>query len=189
MAFSLGADRPNGLVPLRHLTGGTIRASEYTIASGYATSIFSGDPVVTVGTGKTIAQAAAGGNLLGVFAGVRYTDASGDTQFSPYWPASTTATNIVAYVFDDPDIVYEVQADAAVAAAGLGLCYDIVVGTGSTVTGRSAVELDVGATAANAQLRTIGFVDRIDAATASAYPKLEVVIGEHEYGVGRNAGV
>jgi len=181
MSFSLGKDRPNGLVPLRHLTGGVIRASEYTIASAYATSIFSGDPVKTVGTGKTIAQAAAGDTILGVFAGCRFTDANGDTQFKPYWPASTTATNIVAYVFDDPQIVYEVQADDTVAAAALGQSFDVVVGSGSATTGRSAVELDASTAGATGQLRSIGFVDRIDAATTSAYPKLEVVIGEAEY--------
>lgn len=60
-----------GFQPLRHLSGGEIRTSEYTIAIDYSTEIFSGDPVKFVAAG-TIEVAAAGNVILGVFQGVSY---------------------------------------------------------------------------------------------------------------------
>ncbi len=37
------ANTPIGFVPLRHLTGGVIRAQEYPIANSYAANLASGD--------------------------------------------------------------------------------------------------------------------------------------------------
>ena len=39
------ADTPHGFTPLRHLTGGVIRANEYEIANGEADSFSFGDIV------------------------------------------------------------------------------------------------------------------------------------------------
>ena len=67
-------DNPNGLTPVRHMGGGTIRASEYLIASGESTAIFSGD-LVTLETDGYIEQAdATDANLVGVFGGVERYD-------------------------------------------------------------------------------------------------------------------
>ncbi len=57
------ADTPRGFWPLYHLTGGTIRNSVSTIASGYNTGIFSGDAVKLV-AGGGIEAAAAGDRIL-----------------------------------------------------------------------------------------------------------------------------
>ena len=43
----------NGFTPLRHLTGGVIRANEYPILSAYAANIASGD-LVTLGANGTL---------------------------------------------------------------------------------------------------------------------------------------
>ena len=121
---------PFGLRPARHLTGGVIRASEYSIASGYATSIFTGDVVEMTGTGTNVGKAAAqNADNIGVFAGCRYVDAQGKQQFSQYWPASTTATDVVAFVYDDPNIVFEAQTDT-LAEGDIGALADWNVGTG-----------------------------------------------------------
>ena len=76
-------DAPNGAKPVRHLTGGQIRAREWKIASGSSTSIFTGDFVKLLSTGY-IDVAAAGNRLLGVFAGVKYTASDGTPTFSKY---------------------------------------------------------------------------------------------------------
>ena len=62
---------PNGFVPLRHLTGGVIRANEYAIANGYAANLASGD-LVTLATDGTVIRGTAGGVALGVFYGVEH---------------------------------------------------------------------------------------------------------------------
>ena len=63
--------------------------------------------------------------------------------------------------------IYRIQADdvsATLAAADIGLNADLVVGSGDTTTGMSAMELDTDskATTATLQLKIVGFVDRPD---------------------------
>jgi len=175
------SDTPYGLRPVRHMNGGVIQTNTYTIASGYATSIFTGDVVQGVATGG-IAQSEAGNvDNLGVFAGVRYTDATGAVKFSPYWPASTTATNIEAYVYDDPNIVFAIQSDATGAAAAdvhMGADWEVVAG--DTVSGRSNWNLDVsaGLAATGTVLRILRIINDGEN-TAGAYSDVEVIFNEH----------
>ncbi|RJQ53485.1 MAG: hypothetical protein C4521_07505 [Actinobacteria bacterium] len=170
---------PFGFRARRHMTGGMIRLSEYSIASAYNANIFFGDPVEMTGTGKNI-QLAPEDNVdsIGVFAGCRYVDSQGNQKFSKYWPAGTTATDIVALVYDDPNIVFEMQV-STIAAADVGQLVDWAAGTGSTVTGVSGAYADTAtAAASNASLRIIGLVPRVDNAYG-AYAKIEVVFAEH----------
>ena len=44
-------DAAFGMRPVRHLTGGQIRANEYKIESGTSSNIFTGDCVKLLGTG------------------------------------------------------------------------------------------------------------------------------------------
>ncbi len=174
---------PNGFRPTRHLSGGRIRMSEYTILTGYATNIFHGDVVEMTGTGKNISKAAATNvDNLGVFAGVRYVDSSGNQKFSKHWLASTAATNIVAFVYDDPNIVYECQCDT-LAEADIGTLVDINVGSGSTITGVSGAYADIGAGTATTDksLRLIELVAKPNNAYG-AYAKALVVFAEHVMG-------
>lgn len=170
---------PRGLRPLRHLSGGAVRMNEYSIASGYNTNIFTGDPVEKTGTGKNI-QVAAGGNVdnLGTFAGCRYVNAAGEQVFSQYWPANTVATNIVALVYDDPNIIFEVQCDTLNEAdVGLLADWDDTAGSAATgQSGRSAVA-STGATTGKS-LHILGLVNRPDN-EYGAYAKAEVIFAEH----------
>jgi len=170
---------PFGLRPARHSTGGVIRASEYSIASAYATSIFTGDVVEMTGTGTNIAKAAAENvDNIGVFAGCRYVDSQGKQQFSQYWPASTTASDIVAFVYDDPNIVFEAQCDT-LAAADIGALADWNVGTGSTTTGQSGLYVVASSTGTTGKaLRLLQAKPSPDNAYG-AYAKVEVVFAEH----------
>lgn len=172
-------DKPRGLVPLRHLAGGVIRTNEYTIATGYNTIIGRGDPVKLV-AGGTIERAAAADELiLGVFDGVQYTDASGVPQFSAYWPASTTATNIVAAVYDDPWIEFGIQVNGTIAATEIGANADFdTVGNASTTTGQSAVELSASTGSGAAQCRILGLVKDPENAWGE-YVDVRVLINEH----------
>ena len=96
---------------------GQMRPKAYTITSGTAVNIFSGDPVkltsdgvIALGTSDGSRTGTTDGiTLLGVFAGCQYNDATGKPVVSPFWPASTSATNIVAWVYDEPETLYDVQ--------------------------------------------------------------------------------
>jgi hypothetical protein len=175
-------DRPNGLTPVRHLSGGTIRASVYSIAADYGTKIHSGSLVSRTGTGRNVALSDADGPAVGVFAGCEYVDVNGEVQFRPYWPAPgavATGTTVKAFVFDDPQIVFEAQASAGFAEADVGQAADVVVGTGSDVTGRSATEINSADFGADGLLATLGLSQRSDNAYGTN-AKVEVVIKLHE---------
>lgn len=173
------ADVARGFWPLRHLTGGTIRTSEYAIASTYGTNIFKGD-VVKLVAGGGIELAAAGNRFVGVFNGVSYTKSNGEKVFSQYWPASTTATEIKASVFDDPNIVFGVQSAGSTVEADIGNLGDHVAGTGSTTTGNSAHELNGSTGTGVGGFRVLGKIDAPDNAYGTNV-NLEVHALEHEY--------
>jgi hypothetical protein len=78
-------------------------------------------------------------------------------------------------VWVDPGISYAVQAEDSSTIANIGVAYDI--GTdqaGSTVTGISGMELDLGDTGTG-QFMVIGLINTPDNAFGSAYASLEVV--------------
>lgn len=159
-------DHPNGFHPSRHLMGGVVRANEYEIASGYATDIFSGDPVKLVTAGVIELSAPGNTNNIGVFDGVEWIAPDGEVKYSRYWPANTTVkagTKPKAYVYDDPNIAFRVQtaSGAAFAQAMVGANADIKADhAGDTSTGSSGKELDISAPAATtAQCRILGLIN------------------------------
>jgi|TARA_B100000029_G_scaffold22655_1_gene22661 hypothetical protein len=183
-------DAAFGAKPVRHLTGGTIRANEWKILGDGTSSsnIFTGDFVKLGATGY-IDVAAAGNRLLGVFAGCSYTNSSGEQVYSKYYPASTTAQNsgdITAYVYDDPNIVFAIQSSGSADFADIGNLADIVAGTGSTTTGHSKFEINGTTGTGSANLRILGLYNE----PKNAYGTngvLEAVIWEHEL-IGHDQG-
>jgi hypothetical protein len=69
-------DAAFGAKPVRHLTGGVIRANEYKIVKEYGANVFTGDFVKLAATGY-VQVAGAGDRLLGVFGGCSYTASDG----------------------------------------------------------------------------------------------------------------
>lgn len=181
-----------GFTAVKHPSG-ILRAAAYSIASGYAANIFKGDPVKLV-TGGTIQLGTSDGtrtgtvdniSLIGVFAGCEYTDSSGKPCWSPYWPASTTATNIVAWVYDDPQTVFSVKADGSIASTARGDQADwsgFATG-GSATTGLSSATLSSSLVGAGqqGQFRIIDVDRSADNAWGDSYTKVLVQISEHQY--------
>ena len=173
------ADTPRGFWPIRHLTGGQVRMQEFPIATGYNTDIFRGDAVKLV-TGGGIEAAAAGNRIVGVFQGVQYVAADGTQVYSKYWPNTTTATDIKATVWSDPNIVFGIQSAGSTVAADVGELGNHVAGTGSTTTGLSAHEINGTTSTAYAGLRVLGKINA-PGNTWGTNVLLEVQVYEHEY--------
>jgi hypothetical protein len=197
-------DWPSGLTPVGYKSGapynGAVRP--YYIQADYATALFIGDPVTRTATSNTAAVKVPGAGSFGIgtlpsinktTAGDSSTDAERQTGvivgFSPlpsnlsanYNPASTER---VAYVADDPDLVFEIQANGAIPAASMGLnAIFIYTHSGSTVTGRSGVELDttgtVPAADASYQMRILRAVNREDNDTTLTHAKVLVTLNNH----------
>ena len=189
-------DASFGLKPVRMMGGSPYSGgqSRYRIAANYGTSIFQGDLVMQV-TGGGVEIHADGGTvpIVGVFNGCMYTDPTTSEQvFSNYYPASTNASDIIAFVHDDPNTVFEVQADDTFPVADLFGNFDIVyTNSGSTYTGISGAELDVttGATATSLPLKAIDISqDPDNSDVASANTNVLVVIQNHIAGV-KGAGL
>jgi len=172
-------DNKTGLRPVRHRNGGKIVQNEYSIESTLAETIGKGHPVQMTGTGRNVIMAeATNADNIGVFAGCEWTPTNGGKRvFSKYWPTGQTGTDIVAYVWDDPDIIFEIQADNCV-AADIGLQCDWNAGTPSTVTGLSGAYAVVVAETTNNALRVEKLVPRADNAYGD-YAKIEVTFAEH----------
>lgn len=171
-------DAAFGFVPVRHMSGNAPRTNKYTITSGLAENIFSGDMVILTADGVITPAGATETNQIGVFAGVSYTASDGSYVYSEYWPSGTTATDIVAYVYDDPYTVFKVQSAGSPAQTNIGNCADIVAGAGSTTTGRSGFEISGTMAATAAQCKIIALHDAPDNAFG-ANAVMEVLVNEH----------
>ena len=138
-----------GLRPHRKLDGTPLVGAQnrYTIKANYGTAIFQGDLVIPTSTGNIERHT---GNtsdaVVGVFNGVFYNDPTTQKPtFSNYYPGSINPTqgDITAFVVDDPDAVFLVDADAAFTRADLFKNYSVTTAGGVTQTGISSVQLDV----------------------------------------------
>ena len=185
--------RPVGESGSNIQNGGT---TEYDINPGLATTIFKGDLVQLLANG-TIQQSAAGNaDCVGVFNGCFYDDPTTQKPtWSNYYPGGITPTGgglIKAFVYDDPNKLFEIQGNGILAAgfpAAVGKNTDIVVTNGNTINGQSASQLNVLTgnaggvpAAAAAQLRIVGMSkdpENSDATTANTNWIVKIV--EHVY--------
>jgi len=164
-----------GLKPV-NLIGGRVYAGstrQIKIASGFATNIFNGD-VVKLAAGGTVEKDTGTTALtpVGVFVGCKFTDPNSEQMtFKNHWPASTVASDAFAYVVDDPDVLFLIQADGAVAQTELGSNFAVVQGSGSTGTGVSGVSLDAStsATTATLPMRLIDFWNGPESSIGDAF--------------------
>ena len=190
-------DAAFGLKPSRMMGGGAYTGgqSRYRIANNQSGAIFQGDLVKQL-TGGTVSRAAASSTVpvVGVFNGVQYPDpTSKEVVFSNHYPGSVAAADIIAFIIDDPDVVFEVQADDTFPVADLFGNFDIVdqSTTGDTSSGRSNVELDVttGATTTTLPLKAIDISqDPDNSDVGNANTNVMVVIQNHIMGV-KGAGL
>ena len=124
----------------------------YRVAAGYATAIFYGDTVRMNVAGPTgyVEQWANGDGstatkiLVGIFLGCRYfSTPQQNTIWRNYWPGSDATCGIEAFVCDDPQSLWKVQANAGpITQTAIGQTADIAASpTGNTTTGISGMSL------------------------------------------------
>lgn len=186
---------PFGFRPSFH-NSGQMRPKAYTIASTYGSNIFQGDPVkltdngvIQLGTSDGTRDGTTDGiELLGIFAGCQYLDVSGKPTISPFWPASATGTEIVAWVYDDPETLFDVQytnpgtpgVTTVQTAVGEECDWTVASPGGSTRTGLSTTQLSV-IQATSGQFQITGFAYNINDSLTDAYVVATVRINEHHY--------
>jgi hypothetical protein len=137
------------------------------IAAGYGTNLFYGD-IVQLSGGTVVANSYTAATspttpiagTIGVFVGCQYTNPGTLQRLNAqYWPAGTVAQDAVAYVIDDPRVVFRVavgsQATSSLSntSSGMGYINPAFIGTnvyplsgtaGSTTTGDSALTVSGG---------------------------------------------
>lgn len=174
---------PFGFMPVRRLDGGQVHANPYKIAAAYATDITKNQPVKLV-TAGTIEAAAVAEDILGVLVGVEYTDSIGRRVVDTKWPTGgvASATDIVAWVIDDPQTVFAVQADGSVAETARGDQAD-VENEGESANGLSTMTLDatLKGAAVQGQFRILDLERRVDNAWGDTYTRVLVTIARHQF--------
>lgn len=186
-ATPMGAEPVGGLSACGSFSG---KVRHIKIASGYATNIFYGDFVKLVNTGTIEKDAGtATATPVGIFMGCFYTDPNtSQPTFNQMWPTGTVASDAMAYVLDDPDAVFRMQGDGALAQTTLGNNIAIIQTSGSTTIGRSknAVDASTAATTDTLPLRILEFMDGPDSSVGDAYTDVLLTynFGMHQY---RNA--
>jgi hypothetical protein len=175
---------PSGARPVGTVVGSPYqgKVTHYKIKNAFGTSIFYGDfvkwgddnPNTTIqkDTGTTACTP------IGVFLGCAYTDPT-TGQFTPnqYYPASTAADDIVAYVATDPFILMQMQSDEALTLDDLGKNVAVVQTAGSTAIGtsRNAINGDTANTTATLPLKIVDFVDGPDSAVGDSFTDVLVM--------------
>jgi hypothetical protein len=177
---------PFGLRPAFHPSG-LDRAQALTngIASGYSSDILKGQPVKYNPSNGNIVIATVGAIWSGAFVGVEWTDTTGRRRVSNYWPASTAGTNIIAYFYNDQNIVYEIQTDATIAQTSIGNEYNFSnIAAGSNTTGLSAATLGVSTAVGNGNpgdMRVVDIAGYSDNAWGDAYVIVRVVNSRSQF--------
>lgn len=196
---------PYGLRPINLLGGQAFAGSTrlYAIPASYAVSIQFGDPVIITNTGSTrgylarfnattsagtITSTGGGFGYVGVFVGCTFTDPTYGKVFRQNYTAGNTATDIQAYVVDDPDALFQVQADDTLGQTALG-CNAALI---QTVAGNSGANINSGvgldassiATTATLPVRIVDFVNSTTSQIGDAFTDVIVRINTHFHRTG-----
>lgn len=199
--------RVQGFRPVKHLNGSPYngQANIYEVAAGETIPVFVGDLVKLSDSAATegypaveapVAAAATTGLYVGAVVGIinakvdpvngKMSTGSISLDTPQYRAASTKQLVLVA---DSPDLVFEAEADAAVALASVGLNVGVVEGNGSasvgsTTTGSSGMQVDASSvnTTSTLPLQILAIPKRPDNEPNASYNKVQVRINTHAYG-------
>jgi hypothetical protein len=176
------ADNADGLKPACYLNGAPYngQAQEYDVLVGDTVQVMIGDLVKLGGTSLTGRPTATIAASLDVVLGVCVAVIPEDRDSNIYRGASVARTILVA---DDPQILFEVQEDGAIALASIGLNCNLITAVGSTFTGMSGWELDSSqvSTKNTYDVQVVRGVDRADNLLASTNARYLVRLNNHQF--------
>lgn len=189
---------PYGLRPINLLGGQGFAGSTrlYAIGSGYATAIQYGDPVVlaggAAGTGglinrfsatTTAGTTTASATLVGVFVGVTYTDPTYGKVFKQNYTGGIVASDLQAYVVDDPDALFQVQFNGSATqnyqGANASLIQTVAGSTGVNTISGVGLSLASATSTATLPIRVVDFVNGPTSSVGDAYTDVIVRINTH----------
>ena len=183
-ATPMGAEPVGGLSACGSFSG---KVRHISIATTYAANVFYGDFVKLVSTGTLEKDTGTTAMTpVGIFMGCFYTDpTTSQPTFNQMWTTGTVASDAMAYVLDDPDAVFRMQANASLAQTTLGNNIAVTQTSGSTSIMRSknSVTASSAATTNTLPLRILEFMNGPDSAVGDAYTDvlLTYVSGMHQY--------
>lgn len=166
--FGFRQAKGNGSAP-------TYEQVEMLIASNNSTAIFFGDAVIPLNTGYIAQATASTVQLAGIFMGCSYLSTSQKRKtWSNYWPGSDATGDVTAYVCNDVNARFMVQAGGtAVGVAAINANIQLNVGTGNTANGISGMFVETPNTTDTLPFRVISLVTEPPGANgtdiASAY--------------------
>ena len=196
---------PYGLKPVKRADGMPYAGatSQFLIdPAGEATNLFYGQVVIlgadgyialSTATGADIGNNNLGGaNLgaIGVFVGCEYVNSSGQLVQAQYYPTGTSNGDAIkAYVVDDPNVLFQVQADGAMDQSEIGANTFFAAvqstTTGSTTTVNSTSAVDATSQTAAAAFRIVSAVSPI----SDAFPDLLVKFNPTAHSMTNSIGI
>ncbi len=162
------------------------KAIDGGIISGYASTIYFGAPV-TLSTNGTLNIATTTSPLIGSFAGVRYQPTVTDmTTVQQYWPANQAyvSGSCTAWVFgyDDPLLVYEIQANGSVAATAVGdQANPVNPSSGTGQFSLCSLNSSLVGAGSSGTFRILDVVPRPNNAWGDSFTNVYVQIAAHQY--------
>lgn len=177
--------RINGFRPVKYQSGQayTGAVTMYQVDATDATALGVGDMVKLDGTASTagirgVTRATLSAPVIGAIVGFVVDPTALNTP--QYRTASTLRYALVA---DDPDLLFEAEANATCTVSLLGNNCELTIAAASTVTGLSAMQVDMSVTGTTntSALKLVEIVQRSDN-TVGTYNKVLVKINNHQMG-------
>lgn len=188
---------PYGLRPINAIGGRPFAGStrQLPITSGFNTAITNGDLVAVAANGTIVKVTVVGTNAnpfptgtVGIFLGCSYTDTVRGFTQNNQWPAGQVAADAQAYICDDPNALFQIQADAAVAQTLMHSNFAVNQTAPDTANGNSRISLDVATAAATATIafKLVDFVNAPGSTVGDAFTDVIVKFNpsSHAYTAG-----
>ena len=167
--------------------------SEYSITANDSTTIFFQDAVSATAAGTIHQAAASEAFLLGALNGVFYTDPTTSKPTFANHYSQVNASDISAFVADDPYERFEIQSNKATAHTQSDIFQncnmEVTAGDSANFVSKSEIDIAGGTTTGTAQLKITGVSNDIDNSNlthASGHVNFVVMINEHLYNAKNN---
>lgn len=134
-----GLDRATPFVGTNSFVAGTTYTAPYSLGSGEA--FYQYQPVALTASNQLTIAAADTTPVFGVFDGVEFTDSQGRRSVAK-WASKLTldaSTEIIFWIFSDPELVYEAQVEGSAGTGSIGQQYNFSATAGYTTASGTSI--------------------------------------------------